>query len=80
MISEQRDCEAILTQLLAARAALDRVSLLVAENFAQECAASPQGEMTPQRLSRVLEMVLSRFSVPYVDIAPENQVEPSKES
>jgi hypothetical protein len=32
MVEEQRDCEAILTQLMAGRAALDRVGLLVADN------------------------------------------------
>ncbi len=35
MVEEQRDCEAIMTQLMAARAALDSVGLRVAENFVQ---------------------------------------------
>ena len=39
MVEEERDCEAILTQLMAARAALDRVGLLVADNFVQELRA-----------------------------------------
>jgi DNA-binding FrmR family transcriptional regulator len=64
MIDEQRDCEAILTQLMAARAALDRVGLLVAEDFVQKCIINAEGELAPQRVGRVLELVFSRFSVP----------------
>jgi DNA-binding FrmR family transcriptional regulator len=64
MVDEQRDCEAILTQLMAARAALDRVGLLVAEDFVHKCIINAEGELTPQRVGRVLELVFSRFSVP----------------
>jgi DNA-binding FrmR family transcriptional regulator len=67
MVEEQRDCEAILTQLMAARAALDRVGLLVADNFVQECVLSADGAVARQRVGRVLEMVFSRFSVPTVE-------------
>lgn len=67
MVDEQRDCEAILTQLMAARAALDRVGLLVAEDFVQKCIVNAEGELTPQRVGRVLELVFSRFSVPAVE-------------
>ncbi len=64
MVDEQRDCEAILTQLMAARSALDRVGLLVAEDFVQKCIINADGELAPQRVGRVLELVFSRFSVP----------------
>jgi DNA-binding FrmR family transcriptional regulator len=64
MVAEERDCEAILTQLMAARAALDRVGLLVAENFVQECILTAEGDLARQRVSRVLNQVFSRFSVP----------------
>ena len=64
MVEDQRDCEAILTQLMAARAALDRVGLLVAENFVQECLMTDDGDLARQRVGRVLELVFSRFSVP----------------
>jgi DNA-binding FrmR family transcriptional regulator len=67
MVEEQRDCEAILTQLMAARAALDRVGLLVADNFVQECVLTAEGAVARQRVGRVLEMVFSRFSVPAVE-------------
>ena len=81
MVDEQRDCEAILTQLMAARAALDRVGLLVAENFVQECLMTDDGKLARQRVGRVLELVFSRFSVP-VELSesiPEDLVRPRKE-
>jgi DNA-binding FrmR family transcriptional regulator len=81
MVEEQRDCEAILTQLMAARAALDKVGLLVAENFVQECVLTADGDLARQRVGRVLELVFSRFSVPVVegDATPGDLVKPSTE-
>lgn len=81
MLDEQRDCEAILTQLMAARAALDRVGLLIAEEHVQDCLLSADPEQARQRVGRVLEMVFSRFSVPALDEAAhsKNLVAPSKE-
>lgn len=67
MVEEQRDCEAILTQLMAARAALDRVGLLVAATFVQECLMTVEGDQARQQVGRVLELVFSRFSVPVAD-------------
>jgi CsoR family transcriptional regulator, copper-sensing transcriptional repressor len=67
MVAEERDCEAILTQLMAARAALDRVGLLVADNFVQECVLTADGDLARQRVGRVLDLVFSRFSVPLMD-------------
>jgi len=64
MVGEERECEAILTQVMAARAALDRVALLVAENYVQECVLPADPELARQRVARVLELVLARFSVP----------------
>lgn len=81
MVEEQRECEAILTQLMAARAALDRVGLLVAENYVQECILTSDGDLTRQRVGRVLELVFSRFSVPVVEESPlsGDLVKPSEE-
>jgi DNA-binding FrmR family transcriptional regulator len=81
MVDEQRDCEAILTQLMAARAALDRVGLLVADNYVQECVLTADGDLARQRVGRVLELVFSRFSVPapQENSAPPDLVKPIKE-
>lgn len=64
MVQEKRDCEAILTQLMAARAALDRVGLLIVDRFVEECVPGADSAATRQQLDRVLEVVFSRFSVP----------------
>lgn len=64
MVDEQRDCEAILTQLMAARSALDQVGLLVADNFVQRCILTEDADLAKQRVGRVLELVFSRFSIP----------------
>jgi DNA-binding FrmR family transcriptional regulator len=64
MVEEQRDCEAILTQLMAARSALDRVGLLVADNFVQQCIMTTDGDLARERMGRILELVFSRFSIP----------------
>ncbi len=63
MVAEQRDCEAILTQLMAARAALDRVGLMVTDSFVQQCIVDDEGELSRERVRRVLDLVFSRFSL-----------------
>ena len=45
MVEDERDCEAVLTQLMAARAALDRVGLLIAGDFLRDCAWNPDGSL-----------------------------------
>jgi DNA-binding FrmR family transcriptional regulator len=81
MVEEQRDCEAILTQLMAARSALDRVGLLVADNFVQQCVMTTDGDLARERVGRVLELVFSRFSVPVSeeDDGPRDLAKPVKE-
>jgi CsoR family transcriptional regulator, copper-sensing transcriptional repressor len=63
MVAEQRDCEAILTQLMAARAALDRVGLMVADSFVQQCIVDAEGDLSRERVRRILNLVFSRFSL-----------------
>jgi len=80
MIEEQRDCEAILTQLMAVRAALDRVGLLIADNFVQDCVLTADGELARERMGRVLELVFSRFSLPMTTAdTPGADFEPTQE-
>ena len=80
MIDEQRDCEAILTQLMAVRAALDRVGLLIANNYVQDCLLTADGELARERMGRVLELVFSRFSLPTTTAdTPETSIEPTQE-
>jgi DNA-binding FrmR family transcriptional regulator len=77
MVEEQRDCEAVLTQLMAARAALDRVGLLVADNFVQECLLEADDLLARQRVSRILQMVFARYSVPVADETETSQADRS---
>jgi DNA-binding FrmR family transcriptional regulator len=63
MVEERRECEAILTQLIAARAALDRVGLLVVENYVEECLPTQDPDVMQQRVRRVLGLVFSRYSL-----------------
>jgi len=80
MIEEQRDCEAILTQLMAVRAALDRVGLLIADNFVQDCVLTTNGDLARERMGRVLGLVFSRFSLPIEAAdAPGADSEPTQE-
>jgi len=67
MVDDGRDCEAILTQLMAARAALDQVGLIVADNFVQECVLAADADIARERAGRVLSMVFARFSIPFVE-------------
>ena len=67
MVDEGRECEAILTQLMADRAALDQVGLIVADNFVQECVLAADPHIARERAGRVLSMVFARFSVPSVE-------------
>lgn len=63
MVERERECEAVLTQLMAARAALDSVALLIVEDHMKQCLASGDPELMQQRVRRMLEMIFSRFSL-----------------
>jgi DNA-binding FrmR family transcriptional regulator len=70
MVEEQRDCEIIITQLIAARAALDRVGLMIAQGFLRDCLEAPGGAVPPARMGRVIELFFTRFSVPAQEVDP----------
>lgn len=59
MVEEERPCEAIITQLMAARAALDKVGIHLITHYAQECAQSLSvGESDKEQLERALGLFL----------------------
>lgn len=68
MIEEARDCESIVTQLLAARAALDKASLLVLSHHLERCLANSAGQQSRAQLERVIQFFL-KFST----ITPETR-------
>jgi DNA-binding FrmR family transcriptional regulator len=59
MVEEERPCESIITQLMAARAALDKVGIHIITHYVHECAqtAAPDGS-DKERLERALGLFL----------------------
>ena len=61
MIEEQRHCEDVITQLTAARAALDKVGLIAVQQYVHECIpGAPEMERT--RLENALALM---FKLPW---------------
>jgi len=58
MVEEGKECEAILTQLMAARAALDRAGMLIVEHQMDECLSGVADPRVKQRLQRIVELFL----------------------
>ncbi len=58
MVEEGQDCEAILTQLMAARAALDKAGLFIVERHLGECLRGTADEQVRERLNRIVELFL----------------------
>ncbi|MCL4368585.1 MAG: metal-sensitive transcriptional regulator [Actinobacteria bacterium] len=59
MIEEDRPCEDVITQLMAARSALDKVGISIISQHVRECARTPFGEGDEgQSLERALSLFL----------------------
>ena len=62
MIGEEDSCEDILTQVMAARSALDQAALLVISRYMDHCLpnllSSGDGDQVRSQLQRVLELML----------------------
>jgi DNA-binding FrmR family transcriptional regulator len=56
MVEDGRDCEAVITQVLAARAALDRTAAQIASGFVGEC-LQQEGVRAGARISRVIGLI-----------------------
>jgi DNA-binding FrmR family transcriptional regulator len=63
MIEGERDCEDILTQLMAARAALDKVGVSIVSGYLEECLMVGDVEKRKKKLTRAMELVFSRYSL-----------------
>jgi DNA-binding FrmR family transcriptional regulator len=57
MIEERRGCEDIITQIMAVRAALDRVGIIAVQQHIHECASGPPEEAR-EKLGRATELLL----------------------
>lgn len=69
MIEEGRDCEAIVTQLMAARAALDRAGLYIVSHHIESCLMDASGQANRAQLQRVIEFFM-RFASPLPEEQP----------
>ena len=69
MIVDDRDCEAIVTQLMAARAALDRASMVIVTHHMQQCLSDPSGKPSQRQLERIIEFFV-RFAGPAPEVQP----------
>jgi len=58
MIEDERDCEDIITQLMAARAALDKAGLLIVSSHVQQCLRGSTDPELEEELHRVIELFL----------------------
>lgn len=63
MIEENRDCEAIVTQLMAARAALDKASLVIITQHLQQCLTQSSNPGEINNLERIMTFFL-RLAAP----------------
>jgi DNA-binding FrmR family transcriptional regulator len=59
MVKEEQDCEAIITQLMAARAALDKVGVSIVTDHLEQCLANPNPQ---QQIERMLDLVFARYA------------------
>ncbi|MCD6519217.1 MAG: metal-sensitive transcriptional regulator [Anaerolineae bacterium] len=58
MIEEGRSCEEVVTQLMAARAALDRAGLLIMSQHIEQCLLDPSGATNRAQLERITAFFL----------------------
>ncbi len=63
MIEKGRDCEAIVTQLMAARAALDKAGLTIVSHHLEQCLTSPTESPSRERLERIIKFFM-KFATP----------------
>jgi DNA-binding FrmR family transcriptional regulator len=64
MIEEERECEAIVTQLMAARAALDKAGLYIMSHHIEDCLLNPSDRQDRRQLERVISFFMKFASVP----------------
>jgi DNA-binding FrmR family transcriptional regulator len=63
MTAEGAACEDVLTQLLAARSALDQVGLLIVSNYIDNCLLSGSEVDMREDIRRIFNLVLTRYSL-----------------
>jgi CsoR family transcriptional regulator, copper-sensing transcriptional repressor len=74
MTDEGAKCEEVLTQLLAARSALDQVGLLIIRNYVDHCLLSGNEAEMHENVRKIFSLVLTRYSL--TPIPEESPVSP----
>jgi DNA-binding FrmR family transcriptional regulator len=62
MVDEHRQCEEVITQLMAARAALDKVGLIALQHYVDDCIPSCS-ESEREQLKKALDLVFKLPSI-----------------
>ncbi len=62
MLAEESSCEQLLTQLLAARSALDQIGLLILSQYVDECLISAMSRKSGTTSVSCSILLLSRYS------------------
>lgn len=57
MVDERRDCEAVLTQIISARTALDRVAAQVVTTYIDECLAKQPADEARAGITRAVQLL-----------------------
>ncbi len=57
MVEGNRDCEAVITQILAARAALDRAAAEIADGYVDECLRGATVAGAHSRITRIIGLL-----------------------
>ena len=63
MLDQGSKCEDVLTQLLAARSALDQVGLLIITDYIERCLLSGDEVELRDNIRKVFSLILSRYSL-----------------
>ena len=57
MVDERRECEAVLTQIISARTALDRVAAQVVTSYIDECLAKQPADEARTGITRAVQLL-----------------------
>ena len=63
LLGEGSNCEKVLTQLLAARCALDQIGLMIMSDYIDTCLMSANEDEIKDNARRVFNLILSRYSL-----------------
>jgi DNA-binding FrmR family transcriptional regulator len=63
LLNEGSSCEKVLTQLLAARSALDQIGLMIVSDYIDVCLVTGSDEEVRNNARRIFNLILGRYSL-----------------